>query len=102
MALQISFSSDFGIDLSAAYARIESITIEQPLSSDAFLTVRIQIFADVAAKKAIRHPMAHVNLDATGELYVAFINACVNGADPVKVIYNHLKTLPLFSGAIDV
>lgn len=102
MALQIRFLSDFGIELSEAYARIESITIEQPRSGDAFLTVRVQVFAEPTAKEAGRQPVANINIDATDKLYTAFIHECVNGAHPVNVVYNYLKTLPIFSGAIDV
>jgi len=88
--------------LDAAYARIETIAIEQPLASDAFLTVRVNVFANTTAKKDGKRPVAIINFEATGSLYNAFINACVNGGNPVTIVYNYLKTLPLFSGAIDV
>jgi len=102
MALQYTYTSDMGITLSSAYARIESITVENPRTEDAFLSVRVAIFADATASTALKKAVTNVIIRSTNAQYNAWINACVNGANPISLVYNFLKNHAQFEGATDV
>lgn len=75
MALQITYTSDMGITLSAAYARIESITVENPRTEDAFLSVRVSVFADATANTALKKAVTNIMIESTNAQYNAWIQA---------------------------
>lgn len=60
------------------------------------------MFVDSTAKDAGKKPVTVLSIESDTVRYNAWINACENGANPITVIYNYLKTLPIFNGSIDV
>jgi len=88
MALTKPTNSPFGIDLDACYIKITKVEI----------TDKAQMRADVSF-------FANVNSSASSHpLYVkseADMAYDLDGPNPIKQAYQHLKTLPEFADAID-
>lgn len=83
MALKKTVTTIHGINVQDAYHRVESVSLQ--------------------SKEAIGfHVRSYVNADSTS--FESKMFACkydLNGANPIKQAYDHVKTLPEFSGAID-
>jgi hypothetical protein len=83
MALQKSIESKFGITISDAYIRVESISFDAAKA--------MQFFVRIYAKQ---------NYLALSEQQVV-IAYDMNGANPYTQAYIYLKTLPEFANAVD-
>lgn len=82
MALRKNESTEFGFDVSNTYQRIQNIKLAKT-SMDFQVSVYAQI--DKAAFKYKNFACAYD----------------INGENPFKQAYTHLKTLPEFAGAVD-
>lgn len=89
MALKKSFTSDHAFNFPASYWRVvQAIDLNNGSAS-----VITSGFADQAARQSNGLPV--------GSLQSRFDIAATAGDSLVDKAYNHLKTLPQFSGAID-
>lgn len=83
MALTVPLSTEYGIDIAAAYARIEHVSI--PAKDTLSFVVSYYVKPGVPAIARSSYSCAN-NLD---------------GPNPIKQAYLYLKTLPKFSDAVD-
>jgi hypothetical protein len=83
MALEKSVQSNFGFNVEKAYIRVENLTLE---SKDKARCI-VKFYADKEM-----HPF-----DVQSFLF----DYLINGSNPIAQAYEHLKTLPEFSGATD-
>ena len=83
MALKKSVTTVHGLDVADAYHRVEGLSFE---SKD---KIKFQVPASVDGIKP------HFSDDAYSCAYD------LNGDNPIKQAYGHLKTLSEFSGAVD-
>lgn len=88
MALQKQFTTDHGIDLSAAYFRVE----RPKLISKTRVDFEVCGYASAGAADT----SAPVSLQGYSAPYV------IAGENPIKQAYDHIKSLPEFSNAEDV
>ena len=103
MALQINYPSDLDVNpFASAYAKIETIAIEIPVTGSPFLVVTIPIWVNAQARNGGKRPLDRLTIESTEQQYTAFVNVCVVGGNPVNIIYYYLKTRPPFSGGADV
>ena len=84
MALQKSYQTVHGIDLPAAYIRVEGISFTSKTS----LTFSVRFYKD--------KDLPFITEDQFG------ISYDIDGANPYVQAYEHLKTLPEFAEATDV
>lgn len=93
MALQVEQETRLGITLPDAYVRIVSIAFSQKNQ----ISVRYQIFANETAAntQGIRPVKGH-------QIQFEFDDTTETITTPYVLAYNHIKSLPEFSGAIDV
>jgi hypothetical protein len=82
MALKKTESTEFGFDVTNAYQRVQNIKLAK--TSMAF---QVSIYAEIDTVA-----FKYKNFDCTYD---------INGENPFKQAYTHLKTLPEFEGAID-
>ena len=83
MALTVPFSTEYGIDIVDAYARIEHVSI--PAKDTLSFVVSYYVKQGVPA-------IARSSYSCVNDL---------NGPNPIQPAYLHLKTLPEFSDAVD-
>lgn len=83
MALQATITTNQGITVSSAYCRVADVS----LSKDT-MSFSLWLYAD--KEKA---PFEKKTFTSAYDL---------NGSNPIKQAYEHLKTLPEFAGATDV
>lgn len=83
MAIQKDFETVFGIKLTNAYCRVDNVVINEKTKM-AFL---LKTYADKNAKEIHTQTFQCVH--------------SLNGANPIAQAYEHLKTLPEFTGATD-
>ena len=83
MALQKNIDTIYGIAVNNAYCRVDNLTISEKTK----MTVLVKTYADKTAK----------------EIHIKTFEFEYNlaGENPIKQAYEHLKTLPEFSGAAD-
>lgn len=83
MALKKSITTVHGINLADAYIRVDAIR----LATKSIIAFNVCIYADPTKPMVDGRPV-ECAYDITG-------------ANPVEQAYEHLKTLPEFSGAVD-
>jgi len=87
MALLISTTTPFGFQADGCYCRIESVLIEKKTSGTFSASIYLNSeAANTAVPLSIKSFEFPVDLD---------------GPNPIKQAYEHLKTLPEFKDAID-
>ena len=83
MALKKTLSTKFGFDIPNAYVRIEGIRIINKFE------IKFQV-------------RSYVNIESSHFNDVEYTcNYNIDGVNPIKQAYEHLKTLPEFAGAVD-
>jgi hypothetical protein len=83
MALKKNIDSQFGITINDAYIRVENITFDASKAMMFFVrTYAKQNFPSLSEQQMI-------------------LAYDMNGANPYVQAYEHLKTLPEFTGAVD-
>jgi hypothetical protein len=82
MAMKKNIETNFGFEIQNAYIRVESVRIEKN-------KIQFQV------RKSVDGIKPHFS-DTSYECAYA-----LDGDNPIKQAYTHLKTLPEFSGAID-
>lgn len=85
MALQLNKETPFGI--SGNYIRIDRINGDKET-----VIFEVFLYVDQAARDSGKDPLMHIGTFGTS----------MPNTDFMPALYNHLKTLPEFSGAIDV
>lgn len=83
MALLKTIATDFGIEVKNAYVRVESLNL---IGKDK-IQFQVKSYAHVTAI-----PFGNTNVICSYDL---------NGENPIKQAYEHLKSLPEFAGSID-
>lgn len=83
MALKKSVTTVHGLDVVDAYHRVEGLSFESKAK------IKFQVRASV---DGVKPHFADANYSCAYDL---------NGENPIKQAYDHLKTLPEFSGAVD-
>jgi len=84
MALKKSIKTEWGIEVENAYSRIENVTL-------------------TAKDKITFHVRSYVSNDGV-PFFTEKVFGCdydLNGENPIKQAYLHLKTLPEFADAVD-
>lgn len=92
MALQLAYTTEFGINLPTAYHQVVGIVYDSPNN---YMQITVGIYVDVDAKNNDCPPMVLKN----------FTSGSFNKDAPYSaftLIYGFLKTLPEYAGAIDV
>jgi len=84
MALKKTINTKHGIDVNDAYHRVESVQLREKTQ----LMFAVRSYAD-PSKQAIDEKIVSCAYN-------------LNGDNPIKQAYEHLKTLPEFAGAADV
>lgn len=84
MALQKELQTVFGITIPNAYFRVDNVVINNKTN----MSFLLKAYADTSSKEVDVQ-----NMVCTYDL---------NGDNPIKQAYEHLKTLPEFAGAADV
>jgi len=82
MALQKTIQTNFGFDVKNSYIRVEGVRIEKD-------KIQFQVRASV---------------DGIKPHFADFSYECaylIEGENPIKQAYEHLKTLPEFAGAME-
>lgn len=97
MALQFNLAADnqenrLGIEFPEAYAVLANYSGDK-----LFVTFMLAICMNAAARAEARQPVTALNLRVERELIDA-----QEGDSQMAKIYNYVKTLPTFEGAIDV
>ena len=87
MAISSTVNLETGITVSDCYIRLVSISVENNGSDGGSATALLHFFADRA-----KPPFASRSVSFLYNL---------EGENPIKQAYEHLKTLPEFEGAID-
>ena len=88
MALQISKDTDQGFTAETAYAKITSFNYDD----QAGLRFDVKIFFDVQSRQNDLQPIDYISCEIPA----------LPTTDMLPALYNHLKTLPEFQGALDV
>ena len=57
MGLEVSLATDYGLNLDAAYIRVNSIVLGFPPDRDAFAHIRYSVFADASARADGKSPI---------------------------------------------
>jgi hypothetical protein len=102
MALQLSFNDRFGSTHASAYHRVVAIEMDV---SNRYAKVKIATYKDLAARNADKSPLEHQTYTFSETAYDDLFDATnMNPVDknPVKNVYDHIKTLPEWSAASDV
>lgn len=84
MALKKTTKTEWGIEVKEAYSRIENVIL-------------------TAKDKITFHVRSYVSNDGV-PFFTEKVFGCaydINGENPIKQAYLHLKTLPEFAGAVD-
>ena len=105
MALQISYEDEHGTTHGSSYNRIVQVHRRIDLS---WARVQVAIFKDAAASAAGKTPVdfaTYVFDSTTATTYddlFSVANLAPANANPAKNAYDHIKTLPEWTGATDV
>lgn len=102
MALQMDKKLDSGIDLPDAYYKIIMIDY-RPILNETYIT--LHMYKDDTARITNKPPVDDVVYSITGAEFSNIFNIDnmnAAGNNILKLSYDYLKTLPEFSGSIDV
>lgn len=103
MPLQVSFSSEVDVNaFASAYVEIDSISMKFPRGESPYLEVVVLVWSNKATRDAAKRPLRTITLQSTAQQYNGFIQACVNGANPVTLVTNFLKNHAKFAGSVEV
>lgn len=96
MAIQINLSdSDIGVGFPTAYARVQNISFSRQRGGGTAFRLDVVIYAQAPGGKE----------DLKEVLFKRYQDTLANlpaGANPINRAYDYLKTLPEFSGGLDV
>lgn len=98
MALQINMTeTNVGLEAPQAYARIMSLNFN---ATDGKVSVHVDIYASEAARQAGKIPIGGAVYSGTVGIDFPSLDESIPGIR--AAVYTWLKTLPAFSGAVDV
>ena len=97
MGLVLAYELTSG--LTAEYYRIISIEIDSTLDSSKCC---VALYKDLAARTAEKAPVVNYVFTFTGDDNPCTVVAMdAENSNPIKLMYNKLKTLPTFTNAVD-
>lgn len=102
MALQKQYNDKFGNTHSQAYYRVTHINMDVNNSSS---SVRVCVYKDATARNENKEPIEYFTygFDNTTPSYnTIFGVTAMENKNPIKGIYDEIKTYPEFSGSTDV
>lgn len=103
MALQISLTTNTGIDLDSCYCIIKEVEINK-INSRAMITVAY--YANKNSRDNLKNPIKtkshEINLNNFTTYFGTFLSDTSINTNPFKQSYLYLKTLNEFSSAVDV
>lgn len=101
MAIQIEYTHRAnGVVLPAAYARVHEVRIR---TLQRVADVTVAIYRDEDARRSGFDPVHYVFLPAEGDEFDDYFSSTVLDSRSVyRQAYAYVKTVPLFSGGVDV